>query len=282
MVSASIINMSKRLHHIMATICILIGMGVLVGCKYKLKPFDEVESDTLIVKIHRYDRMESLFLTTGDFSALQQMSTDYPNETRTLIEKILHIGKVDDPEINNKLLAFYQDSTLQAIITEAELQYANVDDLNRQLTDAFHTLKSWIPNFKVPLIYTQICALDQSIVVGDESVGICLDKYLGEKYPLYAKYYDSEQRKMMKREYIVPDFICFYLLSLYPPPLPHETSQNEMDIHMGKAQWLVNKVMGKHMFKSIYIEKVGAYMAKHPHTSVDQLMKSNGLPIMDN
>lgn len=280
--SASIIKVSKCLHHFVAAFFILIIMGMITGCNYKLKPFDEVESDTLIVKIQRYDRLESLFLTTGDFSALQQMSTDFPNETRTLVEKILCLGKVDDPEINNKLLAFYQDSTLQAIITEAELQYANVDDLNSQLSDAFHILKSWIPNFKVPLIYTQICALDQSIVVGDESVGICLDKYLGEKYPLYAKYYDDEQRKMMKREYIVPDFICFYLLSLYPPPFPHDDSQKEMDIHMGKAQWLVNKVMGKQMFKSIYIEKVGAYMAKHPHTSVDQLMKSKELPIMDN
>lgn len=257
-------------------------MSMMVGCNYKLKPFDEVESDTLMVKIQRYDRMESLFLTTGDFSALQKMSTDYPNETRTLVEKILHIGRMDDPEINNKLLTFYQDSTLQAIISEAELQYANVDDLNNKLSDAFHTLKSWIPNFKVPLIYTQICALDQSIVVGDESVGICLDKYLGEDFPLYAKFYDKEQRKMMKREYIVPDFLCFYLLSLYPPTFPYAISQTDMDIHMGKAQWLVNKVMGRKMFKSIYVEKVGAYMAKHPHTSVDQLMKDSDLPIMGN
>ena len=143
-------------------------------------------------------------------------------------------------------------------------------------------MKSWIPNIKVPLIYTQICALDQSIVVGDESVGICLDKYLGENYPIYANYYDKEQRKMMKREYIVPDFICFYLLSLYPPPFPYDASQKKMDIHMGKAQWLVNKVMGKQMFKSIYIEKVGEYMAKHPHTSVDQLMKNYDLPIIVN
>ena len=274
--------MSKCLHHFAASFFMLIALGMMTGCNYKLKPFDEVENDTLIVKIQRYDRMESLFLTTGDFSALQQMCTDYPNETRTLIEKILHIGKVDDPEINNKLLAFYQDSTLQAIITEAELQYANVDDLNSQLSKAFHTLKSWIPNFKVPLVYTQICALDQSIVVGDESVGICLDKYLGEDYPLYDKYYDKDQRKMMKREYIVPDFICFYILSLYPPLFPYEASQKEMDIHMGKAQWVVNKVMGKQMFKSIYIDNVGAYMAKHPHTSVDQLMKNNDLPIMVN
>ena len=63
----------------------LLSILLLTGCDFKLKPFDEVVGDTLEVKIQRYDRMESLYLTTGDFSALQQMSTDYPNETRTLI-----------------------------------------------------------------------------------------------------------------------------------------------------------------------------------------------------
>ena len=253
----------------------LISLGMMQGCGYKLKPFDEVENDTLEVKIQRYDRIESLYLTTGDFSALQQMSTDFPNETRTLIEKILKLGSVDDPEINNKLLAFYQDSTLQAIISDAELQYANVDDLNKKITDAFHKLKSWFPNFKVPLIYAQICALDQSIIVGDESVGICLDKYLGEDYPLYAKYYDKEQRKTMRREYIVPDFLCFYILSLYPPPRPNGENQKEVDMQVGKAQWMVNRVLGKKYFSTIFVDQVNKYVGKHPNVSMEELMKNN-------
>ena len=101
-------------------------------------------TDTLEVKIHRYDRLECLYLKTGDFSALQQMSTDYPIETRTLIEKILELGNVDEPDINSKLLSYFQDSTLQAIISDVEIQYAQMDDLNKQLTDAFHKLKSYI------------------------------------------------------------------------------------------------------------------------------------------
>ena len=70
--------------------------------------------------VERYDRVQSLYLTTGDFSALQQMNTVYPMQTRTLIEDVLRIGKVNDPEINTKFLRFYQDSTLQSLISEAE------------------------------------------------------------------------------------------------------------------------------------------------------------------
>ena len=99
-----------------------------IGCEWRLKPNNEDSDNTFAVE--RYDRVQSLYLTTGDFSALQQMSTNYPNQTRTLIEDVLKIGNVNDPEINTKFLNFYQDTTLQSIINEAEQQYANMDDID--------------------------------------------------------------------------------------------------------------------------------------------------------
>ena len=70
-----------------------------VGCQWKLS---WVTDDEISIEVERYDRIQSLYLTTGDFSALQQMNTDYPMQTRTLIEDVLKIGKVNDPEINQK------------------------------------------------------------------------------------------------------------------------------------------------------------------------------------
>ena len=245
---------------------------VLTSCDFKLKPFDEEVADTLEVRIQRYDRIESLYLTTGDFSALQQMSTDYPVETRTLIERVLNLGNIDDANINSKFLSFFQDSLLQTIISDAELQYANMDDLNKQLTNAIHKLKTWIPDLKIPMIYAQISSLDQSIVVGDVSVGICLDKYLGENYPLYKKFYTEEQRKTMQRSYIVPDFLCFYLLSLYQLPNFREASQRERDIHLARIQWVANKVMGNRFFDTENINMIDRYMVAHPEISISQLL----------
>jgi len=272
---AEIFELIVRVKFSFSTIFCLIFILLLTGCDFKLKPFSEVEEDTLEVRIQRYDRMESLFLTTGDFSALQQMSTDYPNETRTLIETILGLGSVDDPEINSKLLRFYQDSTLQAIISDAELQYANMDDLNKLLTESFHKLKVWIPGIKVPLVYAQICALDQSIIVGNESVGICLDKYLGKDYPLYKRYYDEEQRKTMQRDYIVPDFLSFYLLSIYQLPNFRETKQEELDLHVAKIQWVVNKVLGNKFFHSSFLNIIDQYMARNPGVTIEELLTDN-------
>ena len=243
-----------------------------IGCEWQLK--DDSESE---VAVDRYDRIQSLYLTTGDFSALQQMNTVYPMQTRTLIEDVLRIGRVNDQEINTKFLRFYQDSTLQVLINEAEQQYANMDDINEDLTIAFKYLKKEIPAMEVPEVYAQIGSLDQSIIVGNGMIGICLDKYLGAEYALYLKPeygYSLEQRQMMQREYIVPDCIGFYLLSLYPMDYERQT-QAERDMHISRIQWVVNRALGKAVFRSASIQKVERYMKSHKNTTLEQMLSNN-------
>ena len=239
-----------------------------IGCEWQFKSPEE-EDKTIVVD--RYDRVQSLYLTTGDFSALQQMNTAYPMQTRTLIEDVLRIGKVDDAEINNKFLHFYQDSTLQALIAESELQYANMDDINSQLTSAFNYLDDVIPNLERPEVYAQIGSLDQSIVVSGSSLGVSLDKYLGSDYPFYRDHYSESDRALMKRDMIVPDCLVFYLLSLYP--LPKDLQQEEHDIHIGRILYVVNHLMQRQVFKTEYVDKTAAYMHKHPNTSFTELLQ---------
>jgi len=254
---------------------LLVVMLGCMGCEWQLKMSDEEDDE---VTVDRYDRIQSLYLTTGDFSALQQMNTVYPMQTQTLIEDVLRIGKVNEPEINKTFLRFYQDTTLQVLIAETQQQYASMDDINEQLTHAFRYLRKNIPNMEMPEVYAQIGALDQSVIVGNNTIGICLDKYLGTDYPLYKKPeygYSQEQLNMMNRHYIVPDCIGFYLLSLYPMPLDRELTQQERDIHIGKIQWVVEKAMGEEVFATKYTRMADRYMRRNKNATVDQLLRNN-------
>ena len=241
------------------------------ACEFKFKPNEEGEAVPLSVQ--RYDRLESRYLTTGDFSALQQMNTDYPIETRTLIEKMLQLGTITDANISNRFLMFYQDSTLQALIADAEAEFANMEDINEQLKSAFSRLNSWIPELQQPCFYAQIGALDQSIVIGEHSVGISLDKYMGENYPLYKKFYTAQQRATMQREYIVPDCLTFYLLSIYPMKDFDTRPQLDRDLHMGKIMWTVNKALGKYILDTEYVKTIQAYVKRNPKITVTELLE---------
>ena len=245
------------------------------ACEFKLKPNDD-DNNAESMKVERYDRLQSRYLITGDFSALQQMNTEYPIETRTLVEKMLQIGQVSDHDINEKFLHFYQDSTLQTLINDAESEYANMDDINEALEKSFGNLKKWLPDMPLPNVYTQIGAFDQSIVVGEKMIGISLDKYMGAKYPLYKRYgYSNEQLESMGRNNIVPDCLTFYLLSLYPMDNYDSRSQLEKDLHMGKVMWVVNKALEQHFFDTDYVSIVGRYMRHHSDVTVAQLLQSD-------
>ncbi len=265
-------EITVKVKHIINYIVFLACVLLCSACDYMVKPNEETDVAPLIVQ--RYDRLESRYLTTGDFSALQQMNTDYPIETRTLIEKVLQLGTITDPNISNRFLMFYQDSTLQSLIADAEAEYANMDDINQQLKEAFERLNDWIPELQQPCFYAQIGALDQSIIVGEHSVGISLDKYMGEKYPLYQKFYNAQQRSMMTREYIVPDCLTFYLLSIYPMVNFDNRPQLDRDLHMGKIMWTVNKVMGKKIFDTKYVNTIQSYIKRNPKTTVKQLLEN--------
>lgn len=258
----------RKLHLLIA-----IFVMALVSCDMKFRPNDNERANHIVIQ--RYDRLESRYLTTGDFSALQQMNTSYPIETRTLVEDVLKLGEVNEPHINNKFLSFFQDTTLQTIISDAEAQYANVADLNEQLNFSFGKLKSWIPDLQIPDVYLQIGALDQSIIVGEKMISISLDKYLGKDYPLYARFYSESQRQSMGRGYIVPDCLTFYLLSLYPMANFDHRTQLEKDLHMAKVMWVANRALQRPVFHTKYIDMVGRYMQRNPKVSIKQLLEGN-------
>lgn len=242
------------------------------ACDFKLKANEDGDSPSSM-KVERYDRLESRYVITGDFSALQQMNTEFPIETRTLVEKMLHIGDVSDHDISERFLRFYQDSALQVLVNDVEAEYANMDDVNKGLKTAFGNLRDWLPELPIPRVYAQIGALDQSIVVGERIIGISLDKYMGAKYPLYKQFgYSNEQLATMGRSYIVPDCISFYLLSLYPMSNYDSRTQLEKDLHMGKVMWIVNKAMEQDVFDTDYIRAVAKYMKKHPDMSYEELL----------
>lgn len=248
----------------------VVSLGACVGEK-KPAPADIPEIN---VQVERYDVVESRYLATGDFAALQQMNTGYPVQTRLLIEDILKIGYVNDPRINVKFINYYRDSVLQDILREVSVQYADMSDIDAELSAAFSRLKQLIPAIDIPLVYAQVGALDQSIVITDGMVGVCLDKYLGAKYTPYIAYYPAVQRVTMERSMIVPDCMMFYLLSVYPGRHDKDDSRIH-EIHVAKVQWLVNQIVGKKVFTGVTVTDVDKYMRRHPKIGAEKLLTTD-------
>ncbi len=245
---------------------------LLSACNFSLpttRRADAIDS----IEIMRFDRVEARYLTTGDFSALQEMNTTYPMQTRALIEDLLKLGTVSDMDINRTFLDFFQDTILQAIIFAAESEYADMSATNRELRMAFRNLKKEFPKADIPRFYAQIGALNQSIVVDNNVVGISLDKYLGKDFPLYERFFDETQRQSMTREHIVPDVMVFYLLSQYGMFEFARTSQQWRDINTSIVMYVTNELLDREVFTGFSVPRVKDYMKRHPDTTLRELLE---------
>lgn len=80
---------------------------------------------------------------------------------------------------------------------------------------------------------------------------------------------------MMQRQFIVPDCIGFYLLSLYPMPFDRQLSQEDRDVHMAKIQWVVNQAVGRVVFDNVFVSRVDEYMKNNKNLTPVDLLANN-------
>lgn len=222
--------------------------------------------------IRRYDLLEIRYLTTGDYSALQKMRTTYVIETRALVEHLLKIGVLGESGMNERFLKFYEDPTLAAAIRDVDSTFANMDRENEQLRTCFNRMRKLLPEVDVPDVYTQVGDFEQSIVVSGNLVGISLEKYLGEDYPTYKRFYDDEQRRQMGREYMIPDCISVYLLSQFPLDDFQNISEEVRDFHMQCIWYAVNKLLGEEFYCRQDLSKADAFVQLHKDMSLAELL----------
>lgn len=248
---------------------ILVVVLCLLGCTGNFWiPKDSQEERS----IHRYDMLETRYLMTNDYSALQKMKTQYVLETRVLIENLLSIGTIDSPGINVRLTQFFSDSILTRIVEDVELEFRDMDKEDAQLADAIANLNDMFPDVESPQVYTLIGDLGQSIIVSGNKVGISLDKYLGTDYPIYKKFYNDEQRKQMKRAFIVPDCLSIYLLSKFPLKDFQHASQYERDFHVQCIWKVVNKLLEEEFYTKEYTKDIDKYLTEHKGEKAEEIL----------
>ncbi len=225
------------------TLLVAVIACVVTSCQWPLD-YDGRTRSSADIEVHRYDKLLDEFISLNSFSALQKMSTDFPQETKFLIEDVLAIGTVSDDNINLRLREYFSDTLLQRLCHDALLKFQDMSGLERDFTRGFKRLKRELPHMPVPRVYAQLSALNQSVVVGDSTLGFSIDKYMGADYPLYAQFYYPYQCRSMSPERIVPDCMAFYLLSEYPFPWEWHRTLLDHILHRGKIHWVVAQILG--------------------------------------
>lgn len=263
---------------------LLIIIGVLaVACRMGTGEGTLLHNDENGISVVRFDKLLNEYVRSNSFSALQKMNMEYRQPTKILIEEVLGLGQVSDDTISQKLKTFYSDTTLLRLMADVETHFPNLDEVEKGLTKGFEKLKKEVPGIKTPLVYSQISAFNESVVLSDTLLGISLDKYMGEDYPLYRRFYYDYQCRSMRPDRIVPDCFVFYLMSKYAFPFQEGCSLLDRMMHAGKINYAVQTLLDYRSSGEImgYTAEEEKWCVENEKNIWEYMLKNNHLYVRD-
>lgn len=218
---------------------LLVVAYVLVACQSnKLKV--DVSGINLDIKI---DRFEKQLFELNSGGSQEDLEKTYPRILNLYSEKVIGLGKVDNPDYSQHLNKFLKDSTMNLVANRIDSVFPNLDLQEEELEDGFKHLKYYYPKAEIPRVFSQISGFNQSVVVDKGFIGISLDKYLGEDCEFYALLGRPVYiRKNMTPNRIAQDILLAYVLTEFPFKAKKDNLMEQM-IYQGKILYFLQALL---------------------------------------
>ncbi len=160
------------------------------------------------IEIKRLEK-DLFTLDPGEITAKVPFLKEKYNGFLQLFSYVINTGDIDDPSFGDFLFRFCTDKQNNEVYGMTMQLYPDVNAFDKGLEGAFRHYLYYFPDKKVPAVYTCITGFNNSIITGDSSLGISLDRYLGAdcKYYPELEIYKYMAAKMTP-DHIVPD--CMY------------------------------------------------------------------------
>ena len=101
--------------------------------------------------------------------------------------QMISIGGTQQENFPELLYSFVSDTLLIRKLGPIVAEKIDTLLLRKDLEAAFRHYKYYFPQKEVPVIYTCISGLNQSVVISEKLIGVSLDKYLGADSPFYVR-----------------------------------------------------------------------------------------------
>ncbi len=229
---------------------LLFGMSLLFGCQSGDKT-PNVSHIPVHVQITSFDHdfmtMDTLRIQDG----LKKLEQKYPLFYPIYMNKIMQFHareqrgkKIDEDSLVRQYITNKDIENLQEIIHQ-KFPPDKIKELQKELKKSFRYIKYYIPDFTPPKVITFSSALSNyGAITIDSILGIGLDMFLGEDFPLYQKVsppYPSYLLHRFNENHLIPSCIKVIAQDQYPPP-SRGTLLAQM-VAQGKILYFMDKVL---------------------------------------
>lgn len=234
----------------------LLVFSMLFSCGNN--PLDVDVSDIEVeLKVKRFD--QDLFALTNDISRkdVDELNAKYGMFFHDFTESVINIGSMKNPNINQQLNAFKNDSYIKEIKVDVDKTYSDFSPYHKELEDAFKHYKYYFPKKEMPEIITYISGFNYAITTDEKYLGIGLDMFLGGSYDAYAQLgLPQYKAAFMSKEGLVAGAMLGWISTEFELHDKNADLLSEM-IHQGKIMYLLDAVIpaSKNSIKISYTEE---------------------------
>lgn len=233
----------NRLRH-----CIFCAILIIAGCKNNPLEID-VSDINAKASIKHFDR--DLFNCDSlSYADMNRLRSSYRDFFDIYCNRMIRIPIANDTLLRTELSRFIVDNDVQAIKKKTDSAFANMDDIQTQLTSFVKHYTYYYPQKPLPNFITYLSAFNYATVTVDSSIGIGLDFYLGPDCEFYPSLqFPNFMTRKLSREYIASNCITGYFQKEYPQDLTKNLCIDYM-IYQGKM-WYYLQAMAPEMPDSI-------------------------------
>ena len=140
------------------------------------------------VRISRSERGLLALDTLQIKNSIEQFKAQYGTFGVVYLEQIMGFADPNKPDLDysKKVSGLVNFPAFRHLADTVQIAYKDLASVERDLNDAFRFYKYYFPKRPVPKVYS--CISEYSIgafTIGDSIMGLGLDLFLGDKYPIY-------------------------------------------------------------------------------------------------
>jgi len=195
------------------------------------------------LKFHRLDKEMFTLDTNKMESETKRLITDYPKFMELYSTKIVYLGGVHNQQFTENFRKYITFPTSQEVYKQSNKQFADIQGIENQLTEAFKHYKYYFPKKIIPEIYFCNTSFNYAVFTDDNLIGIGLEMYLGKNCVFYERVgKDNYLRAKMIPERILPDCMKAWAMAEFPNKDSIDNLMSNM-IYEAKLSYLVDAML---------------------------------------
>ena len=165
------------------------------------------------------DKISILRFDKDIYNYLQHPDTEKENNLKEKYTELLPaFGRIamehnDAATLFPALNDYFSNSMLLKIYKDALDTYKDVTSYEDQLSSVNNIIEDQLTGKKLPQLAMHVSGFRENVIIVDNLISICTDKYLGSEYQAYTEFFQPYERQQMQPEYIVRDYLRAWLMS---------------------------------------------------------------------